>query len=239
APPDAPTAPDGATGYPYQPSPQPPFPQPTTSQQPPPYEPPVGDDGGTDLLGDGQTALPDATVSGSADVETKEPAADAGQHPPHIHKIDVQCAKDQMIIEIETSYDSSKNAKKACVWKHISIESRKLFPGRICTPTAWEMGHIFSQLAVMAGVMWNEKCDGFYRQDACRYVNENSGQTKYSITVRLDSCGTQFVDQFAEGGQAYLENVLVLQNEPGIQEVKQRPRIHAARTPHAKWLTAG
>lgn len=54
----------------------------------------------------------------------------------------------------------------------------------------------------------------------CRYVAENSGQTKYSFTVNLDSCGTEFINDFeGEAGQAYLENVLVLQNEPGIQEV--------------------
>ncbi|KAK1118570.1 hypothetical protein K0M31_014876 [Melipona bicolor] len=54
----------------------------------------------------------------------------------------------------------------------------------------------------------------------CRYVEQNSGQTQYSFTVSLDSCGTQFINDFAgEAGQAYLENVLVLQNEPGIQEV--------------------
>jgi hypothetical protein len=60
---------------------------------------------------------------------------------------------------------------------------------------------------------------GFYRDESCRYVNEGTGQTHYSFTVRLNACGTQFIDQFREGGQAYLENVLVLQNEPGIQEV--------------------
>lgn len=46
----------------------------------------------------------------------------------------------------------------------------------------------------------------------CRYVEQNSGQTRYSFTVNLDSCGTQFINDFAgEAGQAYLENVLVLQ----------------------------
>lgn len=60
---------------------------------------------------------------------------------------------------------------------------------------------------------------GFYRDESCRYVNEGTGQTRYSFTVRLNACGTQFIDQFKEGGQAYLENVLVFQNEPGIQEV--------------------
>jgi hypothetical protein len=60
---------------------------------------------------------------------------------------------------------------------------------------------------------------GFYKDDACRYVREGSGQTRYTFTVTLNACGTQFIDQFQEGGQAYLENVLVIQNEPGIQEV--------------------
>jgi hypothetical protein len=46
----------------------------------------------------------------------------------------------------------------------------------------------------------------------CRYVAQNSGQTQYSFTVSLDSCGTQFINDFeGEAGQAYLENVLVLQ----------------------------
>jgi hypothetical protein len=61
---------------------------------------------------------------------------------------------------------------------------------------------------------------GFYSDESCRYVTEGTGQTRYSFTVRLNACGTQFIDQFREGGQAYLENVLVLQNEPGIQEVR-------------------
>lgn len=66
------------------------------------------------------------------------------------------------------------------------------------------------------GVIYSK---GFYKDDTCRYVNEGSGQIRYSFTVHLDACGSQFIDQFKEGGQAYLENVLVIQNEPGIQEV--------------------
>jgi len=51
------------------------------------------------------------------------------------------------------------------------------------------------------------------------YVTQNSGLTRYSFTVNLDSCGTQFINDF-EGatGQAYLENVLVLQ--VGIKLIK-------------------
>lgn len=66
------------------------------------------------------------------------------------------------------------------------------------------------------GVIYSK---GFYNTPECRYVNPNSGQTKYSFKVMLNSCGTHFVDEFSSGKQAYLENVLVVQNEPGIQEV--------------------
>lgn len=61
---------------------------------------------------------------------------------------------------------------------------------------------------------------GFYTDPNCHYVKKDSGQLKYSFVVKLNSCGTQFVDEFYKGKQAFLENVLVLQNEPGIQEVR-------------------
>jgi len=53
---------------------------------------------------------------------------------------------------------------------------------------------------------------GYYTKPECMYVTQNSGLSRYSFTVNLDSCGTQFINDF-EGatGQAYLENVLVLQ----------------------------
>ncbi|XP_011866142.1 PREDICTED: uncharacterized protein LOC105561087 [Vollenhovia emeryi] len=61
---------------------------------------------------------------------------------------------------------------------------------------------------------------GYFMNPECTYVRQNSGLTQYSFTVNLDSCGTQFINDFeGEAGQAYLENVLVLQNEVGIQEV--------------------
>lgn len=95
-------------------------------------------------------------------------------HPPHIHKLDVECSKTMMTINIEfnRAYD----------------------------------GIIYSK--------------GYFMNPECTYVRQNSGSTQYSFTVNLDSCGTQFINDFeGEAGQAYLENVLVLQNEPGIQEV--------------------
>ncbi|KAL0812103.1 hypothetical protein ABMA28_009487 [Loxostege sticticalis] len=58
-----------------------------------------------------------------------------------------------------------------------------------------------------------------YKEDECVYVRENSNQVKFSFTVSLNKCGTRFFSDFENEGQAYLENVLVLQNEAGIQEV--------------------
>ncbi|CAB3246617.1 unnamed protein product [Arctia plantaginis] len=58
-----------------------------------------------------------------------------------------------------------------------------------------------------------------YNEPDCVYVRENSGQAQYSFTVSLNTCGTRFFSDFENEGQAYLENVLVLQNEAGIQEV--------------------
>ncbi|XP_019757902.2 uncharacterized protein LOC109536227 [Dendroctonus ponderosae] len=66
------------------------------------------------------------------------------------------------------------------------------------------------------GVIYSK---GFHSSPECRYVQENSGNTKYTFTVSLEKCGTEFVNAFDTQNQSYLENVLVLQNEPGIQEV--------------------
>lgn len=101
------------------------------------------------------------------------PDEDDDKHPPHIHAIDVECAKDMMTINLEFN-------------------------------------------KVYNGIIYSK---GYYNQPECRYVNENSGQTKFTFTVSLDSCGTQFINGFDTLGQSYLENVLVLQNEASIQEV--------------------
>lgn len=83
--------------------------------------------------------------------------------------------------------------------------------------------HIALTFWVLYGTYIIDCFQGYYNSPECRYVTPNSGQVRYSFTVQLNSCGTQFVDQFSEGKQAYLENVLVLQNEPGIQEVGDAP----------------
>lgn len=69
---------------------------------------------------------------------------------------------------------------------------------------------------VYNGIIYSK---GFYNNPECRYVNENSNQIKYTFTVSLNSCGTEFINAFDTQGQSYLENVLVLQNEAGYQEV--------------------
>ncbi|XP_018346842.1 PREDICTED: LOW QUALITY PROTEIN: uncharacterized protein LOC108751254 [Trachymyrmex septentrionalis] len=70
---------------------------------------------------------------------------------------------------------------------------------------------------VFDGIIYTK---GYYSNPKCIYVKQNSGSARYSFTVNLDSCGTQFFNDFVgPTGQAYLENVLVLQNEPSIQEV--------------------
>ncbi|XP_014469202.1 PREDICTED: uncharacterized protein LOC106741582 [Dinoponera quadriceps] len=85
----------------------------------------------------------------------------------------------------------------------------------MCSKTMMTINIEFNR--VFDGVIYSK---GFYTNPECRYVAQNSGRTTYSFTVNLNSCGTQFINDFeGEAGQAYLENVLVLQNEPGIQEV--------------------
>ncbi|KAJ9581636.1 hypothetical protein L9F63_023177, partial [Diploptera punctata] len=150
--PPSPTYPPPSSTYPpAPPSPSYPSPQPTYPSPPP------------DSSGEGDEQVV---------IGTRPNEVDGGRHPPHIHDINVKCAKDMMTIDLEFNVPFN--------------------------------GIIYSK--------------GHYRDEACRYVNQYSGQKTYSITVRLNSCGTQFIDQFKEGGQAYLENVLVIQNEPGIQE---------------------
>ncbi|KAF7281543.1 hypothetical protein GWI33_004578 [Rhynchophorus ferrugineus] len=59
---------------------------------------------------------------------------------------------------------------------------------------------------------------GHYNNPECRYVQMNSGETKYTFMVNLNMCGTEFINALDTQNQSYLENVLVLQNEAGIQE---------------------
>lgn len=60
---------------------------------------------------------------------------------------------------------------------------------------------------------------GFHSNLDCHHVRYGTNSDSYVFTIRLDSCGSQWVDALASGGKAYLENVIIIQNEPGIQEI--------------------
>ncbi|XP_056638948.1 uncharacterized protein LOC130446607 [Diorhabda sublineata] len=120
-----------------------------------------------------ETPTEDNPATGEENAVKGVPDDDDSKHPPHIHALDVQCAKEMMTIDIEFNREFD-------------------------------------------GVIYSK---GYYNMPECRYVNENSGQTKYTFTVNLNMCGTEFVNAFDTEGRSYLENVLVLQNEAGIQEV--------------------
>ncbi|XP_018396954.1 PREDICTED: uncharacterized protein LOC108775164 [Cyphomyrmex costatus] len=83
-----------------------------------------------------------------------------------------------------------------------------------CSKTMMTINIEFNR--VFNGIIYSK---GYYTNPECNYVEQNSSSTQYSFTVNLDSCGTQFINDFTSSGQAYLENVLVLQNEPSVQEV--------------------
>ncbi|CAG0883752.1 unnamed protein product [Cyprideis torosa] len=74
---------------------------------------------------------------------------------------------------------------------------------------------------VFNGVIYSK---GFYNNPACQFVRSNSGRDQYEFQILRESCGTQLIDNFQTGGQAYLENVIIFQNEPGIQEVWDQAR---------------
>ncbi|CAH1117180.1 unnamed protein product [Phaedon cochleariae] len=175
-----PTAPPPglSTGYPTAP--------PQTVTPGFPTRPPTGYPGSSGELstsGPGiSTQQPEVGTSGKPEEPTERPSEGGSEgvptdedlkHPPHIHAIDVACAKDMMTI---------------------NIEFNRVFNGLIYSK-------------------------GYYSMPECRYVKENSGQTKYTFTVNLNMCGTEFINAFDSQGKSYLENVLVIQNELGIQEI--------------------
>ncbi|XP_042888812.1 uncharacterized protein LOC122264146 [Penaeus japonicus] len=64
------------------------------------------------------------------------------------------------------------------------------------------------------GVMYSK---GYYGNPQCSYVAPGSGRSEYEFVVVSGTCGTRFVEN--PGAPSYLENTVVIQNEPGIQEV--------------------
>ena len=64
-----------------------------------------------------------------------------------------------------------------------------------------------------------DKKKGHYSNLECHHVRYGGNRADYEFTLFLNSCGSKWVDEMASGGKAYLENVIVIQNEEGIQEV--------------------
>ncbi|KAL7639809.1 UNVERIFIED_CONTAM: hypothetical protein RMT77_009219 [Armadillidium vulgare] len=58
---------------------------------------------------------------------------------------------------------------------------------------------------------------GFYGIPECTYVTPNSRQREISFEVGGQGCGLQYIE--TPGQPGYLENVIIIQNEPGIQEI--------------------
>ncbi|XP_039314419.1 uncharacterized protein LOC105196110 [Solenopsis invicta] len=123
---------------------------------------------------------------------------------PNVPKKDPQIA--------ETTTDTSKT---------IQADNDRNHPPHIhsldveCSKTTMTINIEFNR--AFYGIIYSK---GFYTNPECIYVKQNSGLTRYSFKVNLGSCGTKFINDFESAtGQAYLENVLVLQNEPDIQEV--------------------
>lgn len=67
---------------------------------------------------------------------------------------------------------------------------------------------------VFNGLMYAK---GFYDNQQCVYVTPGTGGLQFEFVVKADVCGTQFVED--SGTPPYLENIIVIQNDPGIQEV--------------------
>lgn len=112
-----------------------------------------------------------------------------------ITSIDVDCAKESMVVRIKFDrvFGGLIYSKVKSVKKREtnSIESKRPY------------------------------LQGFHNNLDCHYVKYESNRDSFEFTIRLDSCGSQWVDNLQSGGQAYLENVIIIQNEPGIQEVGQ------------------
>uniref|UniRef100_T1ISB6 ZP domain-containing protein n=1 Tax=Strigamia maritima TaxID=126957 RepID=T1ISB6_STRMM len=84
----------------------------------------------------------------------------------------------------------------------------------VCAMTSMRIHIVFDR--IYDGVIYSK---GFFGDQSCHFVPWGSGRDEYEFEVTLDKCGTQFIDNMASGGTAFLENTLLLQNEPGIQEM--------------------
>ena len=71
--------------------------------------------------------------------------------------------------------------------------------------------------------MYARPFQGHFGQKDCTYV-ENQSKKDFNFTVQGEgTCGTKKVE--LKGKPEFLENILIMQNEPGIQEVNEDVRF--------------
>lgn len=59
---------------------------------------------------------------------------------------------------------------------------------------------------------------GHYNDPNCRFTAPNAAQKVYQFEMVVGSCGVAFIDSgLTSGGQAYVEGMLVIILEPGVQ----------------------
>ena len=112
-----------------------------------------------------------------------------------IASLNVDCAKESMVVKIK--FDRPFGG---LIYSKVFKTEKKDIPIRI---TNLKINILF--VIRVSIVTWI----------AITFVTELIG-----TRMNLPSCGSQWVDALASGGQAYLENVIIIQNEPGIQEVE-------------------
>lgn len=60
---------------------------------------------------------------------------------------------------------------------------------------------------------------GHYSDPNCRFTAPNQGKLVYQFDMVVGQCGVAFIDSgLTSGGQAYVEGMLVIILEPGVQE---------------------
>lgn len=58
---------------------------------------------------------------------------------------------------------------------------------------------------------------GHYSDPQCGYVAPGTGGREFEFVVLAGTCGARYVQGSEE--HPFLENIIIIQNEPGIQEV--------------------
>ncbi|KAL1431892.1 hypothetical protein MTO96_013979 [Rhipicephalus appendiculatus] len=83
-----------------------------------------------------------------------------------------------------------------------------------CTKKAMEVRVEFD--APFTGVVYSK---GHFEQPECRHVQADATPgNSFEFVIRADRCGSSKVERKTKDGESYIENTIVVQNEPRIQE---------------------